>query len=176
MVRRKAAWRRAPGCKRMGSQEEKTNVMRLLDARGIDYEWRTFETDGAPSGVEVAEILGIESERVFKTLVTEGKSGGHFVFMIPVAESLDLKKAAHAVGEKSVAMIKSKELLPLTGYVHGGCSPIGMKKKFPTVIDETAELFDTIYFSAGRIGAQVELAPVDLAKMIDLAQADLVVW
>ena len=157
----------------MGSQEEKTNVMRLLDARGIDYEWRTFETDGAPSGVEVAEILGIESERVFKTLVTEGKSGGHFVFMIPVAESLDLKKAAHAVGEKSVAMIKSKELLPLTGYVHGGCSPIGMKKKFPTVIDETAELFDTIYFSAGRIGAQVELAPVDLAKMIDLAHADL---
>ena len=96
--------------------------------------------------------------------------------MIPVAESLDLKKAAHAVGEKSVAMIKSKELLPLTGYIHGGCSPIGMKKQFPTVIDETAELFDTIYFSAGRIGAQVELARADLAKMIDLAQADLVVW
>ena len=176
VARKAAARRRAPGSKHMAGQEEKTNVMRLLDAHGIDYEWRTFETDGALSGVEVAEILGIEPERVFKTLVTEGKSGGHFVFMIPVAESLDLKKAAHAVGEKSVAMIKAKELLPLTGYVHGGCSPIGMKKQFPTVIDETAELFDTIFFSAGRIGAQVEMASSDLARIIDLRQADLVVW
>ena len=160
----------------MAGQEEKTNAMRLLDARGIEYSWRTFETDGAPSGVEVAAILGLEPERVFKTLVTEGKSGEHYVFMIPVAESLDLKKAAHAVGEKSIAMIKSKELLPLTGYVHGGCSPIGMKRQFPTVIDETAELFDTIYFSAGRIGAQIELSPESLAKMIDLKLADLVIW
>ena len=160
----------------MAGQEEKTNAMRLLDARGIEYSWRTFETDGAPSGIEVAAILGLEPERVFKTLVTEGKSGEHYVFMIPVAESLDLKKAAHAVGEKSIAMIKSKELLPLTGYVHGGCSPIGMKRQFPTVIDETAELFDTIYFSAGRIGAQIELSPESLAKMIDLKLADLVVW
>ena len=160
----------------MAGQEEKTNAMRLLDAHGIEYLWRTFETDGAPSGVEVAAILGLEPERVFKTLVTEGKSGEHYVFMIPVAESLDLKKAAHAVGEKSIAMIKSKELLPLTGYVHGGCSPIGMKRQFPTVIDETAELFDTIYFSAGRIGAQIELSPESLAKMIDLKLADLVIW
>lgn len=160
----------------MAMSDEKTNVIRMLDAKGVGYRWRTFETDHALSGVEVAEVLGVEPERVFKTLVTEARSGEHYVFMIPVAEALDLKKAAHAVGEKSVAMIKSRELLPLTGYVHGGCSPIGMKKQFVTVVDESAELFDSLYFSAGRIGAQVELALDDLAQMIEFKMADLSVW
>ncbi len=158
----------------MTTVEDKTNVMRLLDAAGIDYRWYTFEADGAPSGTEVADILGEDPNQVFKTLVTVAKSGEHYVFMVPVAESLDLKKAAKAVGEKSIAMIKSKELLPLTGYVHGGCSPIGMKKPFKTTIDETAILFNTVIFSAGRIGAQVELNPDDLAKIVDLQFVDIV--
>ncbi len=155
--------------------EDKTNVMRLLDAAGINYQWYTFDVDETPSGVDVASILGEDPNQVFKTLVTVAKSGEHYVFMVPVAESLDLKKAAKAVGEKSISMIKSKELLPLTGYIHGGCSPIGMKKAFKTTIDETAILFDTVIFSAGRIGAQVELNPEDLATMIDLQFVDIVV-
>ena len=129
----------------------------------------------ALSGVEVAELLGHDKDQTFKTLVTVGKHGDHYVFMVPVAETLDLKKAAAAVGDKSVSMIKSKELLPLTGYVHGGCSPIGMKKRLPTVIDETAVLFDTVMFSAGRIGAQVEISLDDLVKMTDCKLADIVV-
>ena len=112
---------------------------------------------------------------MFKTLVTRGASGGYYVFDIPVADSLDLKKAAKAVGEKSIAMIKSAELLPLTGYIHGGCSPVGMKKPFPTVFDETAELWDTIVVSAGKIGAQVELAPTALLELVGATTADLVV-
>ena len=111
---------------------------------------------------------------MFKTLVTTGKSGGHYVFMIPVEAELDLKKAAKAVGEKAVEMLKSKELLGLTGYIHGGCSPIGMKKQFPTAVDETAQLYDTIVFSAGRIGHQIELAPDDLARVVPIEYADLV--
>ncbi len=156
---------------------DKTNAMRALDAAGVSYGFRHFEVEGdvAPSGVEVAQTLGIDRDRVFKTLVTQGKSGEHYVFMIPVAEELDLKKAAVAVGEKSVAMIKSKELLPTTGYVHGGCSPLGMRKQFETVIDETAQLFDTIMFSGGRIGYQIEMAPDSLGSMIHLSFADLVV-
>lgn len=157
------------------STEEKTNAMRMLDAAGVEYRWFTFECDEVPNGVEVAHALGHDVEQVFKTLVTVGKSGEHYVFMVPVAETLDLKKAAKAVGEKSVAMVKSKELLPLTGYVHGGCSPIGMKKPFRTTIDETAILFDTVFFSAGRVGMQVEVAPDDLAKMVDLQFVDIVV-
>lgn len=156
---------------------DKTNAMRALDAAGVSYGFRHFKFEGdvAPSGVEVAKTLGIDQDRVFKTLVTQGKSGEHYVFMIPVAEELDLKKAAVAVGEKSVAMIKSKELLPTTGYVHGGCSPLGMKKQFETVIDETAQLFDTIMFSGGRIGYQIEMAPDSLANVIPLSFVDLVV-
>ncbi len=153
--------------------DHKTNAMRTLDAAGIAYEYRMFETDAALSGVEVAARLNLDPDRVFKTLVTQGKSGEHYVFMIPVAEELDLKKAAHAVGEKAVAMIKAKELLPLTGYVHGGCSPIGMKKLFTTTVDETAQLFDTIMFSGGRIGCQIELPSDDLARVVPLAYADL---
>ena len=154
---------------------EKTNAIRTLEAAGVPFEARYFECPEALSGVEVADLLGLDRDRVFKTLVTQGKSGEHYVFMIPVAEELDLKKAASAVGEKSVAMIKSKELLPLTGYIHGGCSPIGMKKLFVTTADETAILFDTIVFSGGRIGCQVELSVDDLAAVVPLKLADLTV-
>ena len=126
------------------------------------------------NGVEVARLLGQEPDRVFKTLVTRGKSGGFFVFMVPVAEELDLKKAARACGEKAVAMLPQKELLPRTGYVHGGCSPIGMKKQFPTVFHETVELFDTICVSAGKIGYQVEVSPEALRKILKYETCDLV--
>ena len=118
--------------------------------------------------------MGENHDKVFKTLVTVGKSGQHFVFMIPVDEELDLKKAASAAGEKSVAMIKSKELLPLTGYIHGGCSPIGMKKQFKTFIHQTANSFDTIYFSGGRVGSQVEMSPSDLKKAVPVLPRDLI--
>lgn len=156
------------------AQDTKTNVMRLLDAKKLPYKPRLYDPE-AVQGVAVAELLGQDLPRVFKTLVTEGKSGGHYVFVIPVAEELDLKKAAKAVGEKSIAMLKSKDLLPLTGYVHGGCSPIGMKKFFPTVVHESALDHDTIFFSAGRPGFQVELAPGALEKMIRLSYTDLTV-
>lgn len=157
-------------------RDHKTNAVRALDAANLDYEFRVFEcADAVPSGVEVAAMLGLDPDQVFKTLVTVGKSNEHYVFMIPVAKELDLKKAARAVGEKAIAMIKSRELLPLTGYVHGGCSPIGMKKTFVTVVDETAQLFDAIYFSAGKIGCQIRLSSGDLEKVIDLSYADLTV-
>ena len=155
--------------------DQKTNAMRVLDAAGIEYVSRMFECPEALSGIEVARLLDLEPERVFKTLVTEGRSGEHYVFMIPGAEELDLKKAATAVKEKSIAMIKSTELLPLTGYVHGGCSPIGMKKAFTTVADETAILFDRIVFSGGRIGTQIEASIDDLSRVLAVSTADLTV-
>lgn len=155
--------------------DQKTNAMRVLDAHGVEYRSRTFECPEALSGIEVADLLGVERERAFKTLVTVGKSGEHYVFMIPVAEELDLKKAAGAVKEKSISMIKSKELFPLTGYIHGGCSPIGMRKTFVTVVDETAVLFESIVFSGGRLGSQIELSLDDLARVVDLETADLTV-
>lgn len=151
----------------------KTNALREIEAAGLDFEFITFECEGAPSGVEVARMLGEDPDRVFKTLVTQAKSGEHYVFMVPVACELDLKKAAAAVDEKAVSMIKSRELLPLTGYVHGGCSPIGMKTAFRTTIDETAQLYDTILFSGGRIGCQVEMSPSDLDRLIGLTFADI---
>ena len=155
-------------------RDHKTNAMRVLDATGTPYEARFFECPEALSGTEVASLLGLDQDRVFKTLVTQGKSGEHYVFMIPVACELDLKKAAAAVGETAVAMVKSRDLLPLTGYVHGGCSPIAMLKQFPTVIDETADLYERIAFSGGRIGCQVEMAPGDLGRVIEpLSRADL---
>lgn len=154
---------------------EKTNVMRILDQKKVNYKGYEHISAEALSGVEIAKALNEDEKRVFKTLVTVGKSKRYFVFMIPVAEELDLKKAAKAVGEKSIEMIKSKELLPLTGYVHGGCSPIGMKKFFQTTVHCTAKDFDDIYFSAGRIGFQVQLAPKDLEKVIKFKYADLVV-
>lgn len=154
-------------------KHEKTNVMRILDQKKIDYISHSYEGTGAVSGVEVAEVLGQNPDFVFKTLVTEGKSKEHYVFVIPVASELDLKKAAHAVGEKSVSMIKSKELLPLTGYIHGGCSPIGMKKFFKTVIDESALGCEKIVFSAGKIGYQLEMSLDELSKVIAFSTADI---
>lgn len=154
---------------------EKTNVMRILDKHKISYVSHSYAQTDAISGVEVASVLGENPAQVFKTLVTVGKSGGYYVFMIPVAEELDLKKAAACVGEKAVEMVKSKELLPLTGYIHGGCSPIGMKKSFPTFIHQTASDFETILFSAGKIGWQVEMPPESLQAVQPVKTADLTV-
>lgn len=151
----------------------KTNAMRELDRVGQSYEAHWFDCSEALSGVEVANLLGQDPDRVFKTLVTVGKSGEHYVFMIPVALELDLKKAAQVVGEKSIAMVKSKELLELTGYVHGGCSPLGMKKRFVTTIDETAMLYDSIMFSGGRIGCQIQTSLAALQAALPVAEADL---
>ena len=155
-------------------KEEKTNVMRVLDQKKIPYTAHTYPADGPIDGVSVAGFLGQDVERVFKTLVTKGASGAYYVFDVPVAENLDLKKAAKAVGEKSVAMLPQKELLPLTGYVHGGCSPVGMKKQFPTVFHETAVLFDTICVSAGKVGAQVEVEPQALLDLLRASAADII--
>lgn len=160
----------------MGKKKDtKTNAMRMLDAAGLPHTVHAVEADGTMSGVQIAEKAGEDPDHVFKTLVTVGRSGEHYVFMIPVAAELDLKKAAAAAGEKSVAMVHSRELLGLTGYVHGGCSPLGMKKPFRTFIDETCELFDTILFSGGRIGTQIEMAPQDLREIIDIVSVDLTV-
>ncbi|MBP3498669.1 MAG: Cys-tRNA(Pro) deacylase [Akkermansia sp.] len=151
----------------------KTNVMRLLEQKKVPYQHFTYESEGAISGLEVAELLGQDPAQVFKTLVTTGRSGAHYVFVIPVGAGLELKKAAKAVGEKSLEMLKQKDLLPLTGYVHGGCSPIGMKKPFRTTIDATAANFDSIIFSGGRIGLQVQVSLPDLARMVRFQLADV---
>ena len=156
-------------------KEEKTNVMRVLEQKGVSYAAHAYDPEAGLDGVSVAQQLGRDPETVFKTLVARGASGGLYVFDIPVGDSLDLKKAAKAVGEKSVAMIHQKELLPLTGYVHGGCSPVGMKKQYPTVFDETAEILDTIMVSAGKIGFQVELVPAALIELVGGITADLTV-
>ncbi len=155
-------------------KNEKTNVMRILDQKKINYNTYSYADTEAISGVEVAEVLGQNPNQVFKTLVTIGNSKSHYVFMIPVHMELDLKKAAKAVGEKSISMIKSKELLPLTGYIHGGCSPIGMKKQFRTTIHETAKDLDAIIFSAGKIGYQVEVSLEDLKKVVRVEAADVI--
>lgn len=155
-------------------KEEKTNVMRVLDGKKIAYESHAYNPDPTMTGEEIAGILGESPEKVFKTLVTQGKSGSYYVFVIPVKEELDLKKAAKASGEKAVSMIKQKELLPLTGYVHGGCSPIGMKKQFQTFIHETASEYEHIYVSAGKVGFQIELAPADLIAVVGCKTADIV--
>ena len=157
----------------MSKTPEKTNVCRLLDAKKVPYTEHTYPPEEALSGVEVAEYLHQDPDRVFKTLVTEGASGAYYVFVIPVSGELNLKKAAAAVHEKSIRMIPQKELFPLTGYVHGGCSPIGMKKAFPTVFDFTAELFDTVCFSAGKIGFQVECSFQDLLSRFPFSSEDL---
>lgn len=154
--------------------EEKTNVMRLLEQKKIPYQSHSYAHTDAISGVDVAQVLNQNPAQVFKTLVALGKSGNHYVFMIPVAEELDLKKAAKSVKEKSIAMVKSKELLPLTGYIHGGCSPVGMKKFFTTTIHSSAKDFATIVFSAGKIGYQVELTLQDLGKIIRFQTGDII--
>ena len=157
----------------MSKHEEKTNVMRVLDSKKVKYTSHCYIDTPTTNGEEVAKILGQNPADVFKTLVTISKSGTNYVFVIPVAKELDLKKAAKAAGEKSIEMLKSKELLPLTGYVHGGCSPIGMKKSFKTFIDKSADAREVIIFSAGKIGYQVELTLPELAKVIDYSLEDL---
>lgn len=147
--------------------------MRLLESRHTPYATHWYPADQALSGVEVADLLGIPRERVFKTLVTAGKTGQYYVFVIPVALELDLKKAARAAKEKSIEMILSRQLLPLTGYIHGGCSPIGMKKSFPTFVDVSALTQQTICFSAGKIGAQIEMDPASLVAFISAQTAEL---
>ena len=146
-------------------KQEKTNVMRILDQKKIEYVMHDYSESGAIAGDDVARTLGEKPEEVFKTLVTVGKTKQYYVFLVPVCKELNLKKAAKAVGEKNIEMIKAKELLPLTGYVHGGCSPIGMKKAFPTTIDASAKNLEKMYFSAGKIGFQVEVSVSDLDKI-----------
>lgn len=147
--------------------------MRLLDQKKINYKTHSYENTDAIAGMDVAAVLGQNPDQVFKTLVTVGTSKNYYVFLVPVCGELNLKKAAKAVGEKKIEMIKSKELLPLTGYIHGGCSPIGMKKTFRTVINETAKNFDTIIFSGGRIGSQVELPLEELKKVLRFDLCDI---
>ena len=156
-------------------KEQKTNAMRILDQKKIKYTSHEYNHGGeAIDGVTAAALIGRDPESVFKTLVTRGASKQNYVFVIPVAHELELKKAARAVGEKSIAMIHVSELTPLTGYVRGGCSPIGMKKQFKTVIDETALLQESIIFSGGKIGAQIECAPSDLAAIVRGIFADVI--
>lgn len=149
--------------------------MRILEQKGIPYTAHVYDPAAGLDGVSVAKQLGQDPEQVFKTLAARGASGGLYVFDIPVEDSLDLKKAARAVGEKSISMLRQKELLPLTGYVHGGCSPVGMKKQYPTVFHETVEILDRIIVSAGKIGVQVELDPAALMELVDGTAADLTV-
>ena len=151
----------------------KTNVMRILEKEGAAHQVHFYDPEAGIDGLSVAAQLGQDPQAVFKTLVTQGKSRAIYDFVIPVGATLNLKRAAQASGEKSVEMIPQKILLPTTGYIHGGCSPIGMKKVFPTFIDETAQLFDTICVSAGKIGAQVELTPDDLLRLTGAKYAEL---
>lgn len=154
---------------------EKTNVMRILDQKKINYKSYSYVDTDAVSGVEVAEALGQDPNQLFKTLVTVSNTNYYFVFVIPSNKELDLKKAAKSVGVKSVSMLKQKDLLPLTGYVHGGCSPIGMKKSFLTTFDSSCENFETIIFSAGKIGYQVEVNVKDLSNVIRM-QIDNIIY
>lgn len=157
------------------AKNNKTNVMRLLEQKKAAYISHEYDKSVGTDGISVAKAVGLDPKTVFKTLVTLGKSGEHYVFVIPVCQELDLKKAAKAVNEKSIEMIKQKELLPLTGYIHGGCSPVGMKKFFKTTIDKSAENCETITVSAGEIGKQVEITPEELAKVISFGLEDLTV-
>ena len=161
--------------KKTAKTEEKTNVMRILDSKKIKYNHYCYVESGETNGEKGAAILGQDPSYVYKTLVTVAKSGANYVFVIPVKKELDLKKAAKAVGEKSIDMLRAKDLLPLTGYIHGGCSPIGMKKFFRTTIDISAKDLDRMYVSAGKVGYQIELAPSDLAKVIRYEYADVTV-
>lgn len=157
----------------MSKKDDKTNVMRVLEQKKINYICHNYLDTGAVSGIEVANALGEDENTVFKTLVTVGKSKKHYVFVVPVNKELNLKKAAKAVGEKNIEMIKAKELLPLTGYIHGGCSPIGMKKQLFTTVDISAENCKTICISGGKVGFQVELKLSDLNKVVNFKTADL---
>ncbi len=158
----------------MSKKEVKTNAMRILDRMKIPYTYQTYECDEFSDGIHTADQLGLDHERVFKTIVTTGKSGGHYVFVIPIEEEIDFKKAAKAVGEKSLEMLPLRELTLVTGYVRGGCTSIGMKKKFPTVIQESARAFEQIYVSGGKIGMQLSLAPEDLKRATDAEFGDVI--
>ena len=154
--------------------EQKTNVMRVLEQKKIKYTPHSYpHGDDAVDGLTVAALLGVDAAKIFKTLVTRGASKGVYVFVIPVGAELDLKKAAKAVGEKSIEMVHVSEINALTGYIRGGCSPVGMKKFFPTVIDQSAAQFDTIFFSGGRIGLQIETSLTELEKVIRFRLADI---
>ena len=159
--------------KKMSHSAEKTNAMRIMEQRKAKYVFHDYTASGAVAGEDVAAAIGQSPDRVFKTLVTVGMSGKNYVFVVPVCKELDLKKAAKTVGEKWVEMIKTKELLPLTGYVHGGCSPVGMKKLFRTVIDISAESKETVCFSGGKIGYQMEAPLSELEKVIPMELADI---
>lgn len=158
----------------MSKKEVKTNAMRILDRMKIPYEFKAYECDEFVDGIAVADKLNLPHELVYKTIVTTGKSGEHYVFVLPIEEEIDFKKAAKAVGEKSLDMLHLKELTALTGYVRGGCTSIGLKKQLPVVIDESACRFDTIHVSAGKIGAQLALAPEDLQKAANARFADVI--
>ena len=157
----------------MGKKELKTNAMRILDRNKIPYEYQTYECEEFTDGIETADYLGLSHEMVYKTLVLTGKSGQHYVFVIPVAEEIDLKKAARCVKEKSCELLHLKDLTKVTGYVRGGCSPLGMKKMFPTVIDESAKNFAEIYVSGGRIGLTLKMKPQDLVAVTNAQLADI---
>lgn len=157
----------------MKKKEEKTNAMRELEQKKIVFKTHSYVNTSAISGMEVASVLNEDPNYVFKTLVTIGKSGNHFVFLVPVNRELNLKKAAKTVGEKSISMVKQAELLPLTGYIHGGCSPVGMKKLFKIVIDESASFYDKIIFSGGKIGYQIETTLSELKKAISFILGDI---
>ena len=154
-------------------KQEKTNVMRLIEAVGVPYAVYDYLSSGMVDSLDVAKVIGQDPDRMFKTLVTVSASGENYVFMIPASQALDLKKAAAAVGEKKIDMLRSKELLPLTGYVHGGCSPIGMKRFYQTTIDDSAQLWERIIFSGGKIGDMVEVATADLPRLFPFSVADL---
>lgn len=157
----------------MKIKDEKTNVMRILDQKKVKYNSYNYLKTGAISGMEVAKALDENPNLTFKTLVTVSKTNNHYVFLVPVNKELDLKKAAKAVNEKNIEMVKSKELLSLTGYIHGGCSPIGMKKSFKTVIDSSARNYDKLIFSGGKIGYQVETTLDELKKVINFDLKDI---
>ena len=156
----------------MKEKIEKTNVMRVLDHHGVDYESYAYDNLTLSTSA-IADAVGVDRDGMFKTLVTVGKSGPNYVFMVPSAGELDLKKAAQVTGEKSIEMIPQKALLPLTGYIHGGCSPIGMKKQLPTFIDRVSEGKTVIAFSGGKVGRQVKMAPAELYKVINVKSADI---
>lgn len=158
----------------MSKKEVKTNAMRMLERMNIPYEFQNYDCDGFTDGLETADKLGLPHELVYKTIVTTGKSGDHYVFVIPVEQEIDLKKAARAVGEKSLELLPLKQLTAVTGYVRGGCTAVGMKKQFPTVIDESARDLDEFYVSGGRVGAQLRLAPEGLKKAASATYADVI--
>ena len=157
----------------MGKKEVKTNAVRILERNKIEYELINYECDEFIDGMHTIEKTGAPAEQTYKTLVIQGKSKQYYVFVIPIAKEVDLKAAARSVGEKSVEMIHVKDLTAITGYVRGGCSPLGMKKAFPTVIDASAEQFDKMYISGGRIGTTIALNPQDLAKVVSATFAPI---